>query len=62
MPTFYVRYRKTGPTAVYSVVASNIESARAAVVRSAAAGEEFDIMDANTVGYELAAATGPTGP
>ena len=62
MPTFYVRYRKKGPTGVYSVVASNIEPARSAVAKSAAAGEEFDIMDANTVGYEIVAATGPTGP
>jgi hypothetical protein len=62
MPTYYVRYRKKGPTSVYSVVASTIESARAAVRLSAAAGEEFDILDANTVGYEIAAVTGPTGP
>ena len=62
MPTFYVRYRKNGPVGVYSVVASNVESAKAAVARSALAGEEFDILDANSVGYEIVSATGPTGP
>jgi hypothetical protein len=62
MPTFYVRYRKKGPTGVYSVVASNMESAKMAVAKTAAAGEEFDILDVNTSGYEIAAATGPTGP
>ena len=63
MPTYYVRYRKTGPTGVYSVIANNREAAVALVARSAAAGEEFDIMDVNTFGYsDVVSATGPTGP
>ena len=62
MATYYIMYRKTGPTAVYSVIANNRESAMALVRNSAAAGEEFDIMDANTYGYTTASATGPTGP
>jgi hypothetical protein len=63
MPTFYVRYRKKGPTGVYSVIANNREAAVALVTKSAAAGEEFDITDINTAGYsDVASATGPTGP
>ena len=62
MPTFYVRYRKKGPTGVYAVVASTVESAKSAVRASAAAGEEFDILDVNSYGYEIAGTTGPTGP
>lgn len=62
MATFYVRYRKKGPTGVYSVIATNREAAKAIVRASAAAGEEFDIQDVNEYGYEIASATGPTGP
>jgi hypothetical protein len=62
MPTFYVRYRMTGPTGVFSVVAVDADQAREIVRNSAAAGEEFDILDVNTAGYEIEAATGPTGP
>lgn len=61
MPTFYVRYRKKGPTGVFSVIAANVDTAKSMVRKSAAAGEEFDILDANTVGYEIASVTGPTG-
>lgn len=62
MATFYVRQRKKGPTGVLAVVASTRESAMAAVAKSAAAGEEYDVLDVNLVGYELVATTGPTGP
>ena len=62
MATYYVKYRKTGPTAVYSVIANNRDSAIALVTASAAAGEEFAIWDANTGGFSLTSATGPTGP
>jgi hypothetical protein len=62
MATFYVRQRKKGPTGVLAVVASTRESAMSAVAKSAAAGEEYDILDVNTSGYEIAAVTGPTGP
>ena len=62
MPTYYVRYRKKGPTGVYSVIAATRDAARSIVRTSAAAGEEFEILDANESGYEIAAATGPTGP
>lgn len=62
MPTYYVRYRKKGPTGVYSVIAASPEAAKLYVARSAVAGEEFDILDTNTSGYEVAAVTGPTGP
>jgi hypothetical protein len=63
MPTYYVRYRKTGPTGVFSVIANNREAAVALVTKTAAAGEEFDITDMNTIGYaDVASVTGPTGP
>lgn len=62
MATFYVRQRKKGPTGVLAVVASTRESALSAVAKSAAVGEEFDIMDVNTIGYAETAVTGPTGP
>jgi hypothetical protein len=62
MATFYVRYRSTGPVGVYSVVAVDADAAKAIVRNSAAAGAEFDILDVNLYGYEVAAATGPTGP
>jgi hypothetical protein len=62
MPTFYVRQRKTGPIGVYSVVAPTREAAKSIVRASAAAGEEFEILDVNEYGYEIAAVTGPTGP
>jgi hypothetical protein len=61
MPTFYVRYRKKGPTGVFSVIAANRNDAISMVRKSATAGEEFDIMDVNTAGYEITSATGPTG-
>lgn len=61
MPTYYVRFRKKGPTGVYSVIAADPDTARSIVRRSAAAGEEFDILDVNTAGYEIASVTGPTG-
>jgi hypothetical protein len=62
MPTYYVRNRKKGPTGVLIVVASTVESAKSAVRTSAAAGEEYEILDVNTYGYEIAGVTGPTGP
>lgn len=62
MPTFYVKYRKKGPTGVYSVIAPTVDAAKSIVRTSAAAGEEFDILDANTSGYGIASVTGPTGP
>jgi hypothetical protein len=62
MATYYIKYRKTGPTAVYSVIANNRDAAIALVTASAAAGEEFAIWDANLSGYTLASVTGPTGP
>jgi hypothetical protein len=62
MPTFYVQYRRNGPVGVYSVDAADADQAREIVRNSAAAGEEFDIMDVNTSGYPQTAATGPTGP
>jgi hypothetical protein len=62
MPTYYVKYRKNGPTAVYSVIAADAEAAKSMVRRSGAPGEEFDIWDANTTGYSIASVTGPTGP
>ena len=52
MAIYYVKYRKTGPTAVFSVIANNRESRhRAGDGSSAAAGEEFAIWDANTGGF-----------
>lgn len=62
MPTYYVRYRKKGPTGVFSVIANTKEAAISMVNRSGAAGEEFDILDTNLIGYEIASVTGPTGP
>jgi hypothetical protein len=62
MPTFYVKYRKNGPVGVFSVIAADVDAAKSMVRKSAAAGEEFDILDANTSGYSIASVTGPTGP
>jgi hypothetical protein len=61
MATFYVKYRKIGPTGVFSVIANNREQAVLLVKNSAAAGEEFDIWDVNTSGYSITSTTGPTG-
>jgi hypothetical protein len=62
MATYYVRYRKKGPTGVYSVIAATKEAAISIVRTSIAPGEEFDIMDVNLSGYEITSTTGPTGP
>ena len=62
MATYYIKYRKTGPQAVFSVIANNREQALAIVRASAAPGEDFDIWDINTSGYNITSATGPTGP
>lgn len=63
MAVYYVKYRKIGPQAVFSVIANNRQAALTLVANSAAAGEEFDIWDANQFGHSgLVSATGPTGP
>lgn len=63
MATYYVKNRKTGPVGVLIVEATSPEDAMSKVLRSAAAGEEYDIMAADTVNSSgITGVTGPTGP
>lgn len=61
MATYYIRQRLKGPVGIITVQANTRQAAIAILVQSAAAGTEYDILDAST---DLAATgtTGPTGP
>jgi len=61
MATYYIRQRLKGPVGVITVQANTRQAAIAILASSAAAGSEYEILDAAT---DLAATgtTGPTGP
>jgi hypothetical protein len=61
MATFYIRQRLKGPVGIITVQANSRQAAIAILVQSAAAGTEYEILEAST---NLAATgtTGPTGP
>jgi hypothetical protein len=61
MTTFYIRQRLKGPVGIIVVDAASREAAISLLTRNAAAGSEYEILDAST---NLAATgtTGPTGP
>ena len=61
MATYYVQARKTGPSVVYVITANSRQAAIAILAGSAAAGEEYDVMDASTT-LASTGTTGPTGP
>jgi hypothetical protein len=61
MATYYIRQRLKGPVGVITVQANTRDAAVAILAQSAAAGTEYEILEAST---NLAATgtTGPTGP
>jgi len=61
MATFYIKQRLKGPIGIITVQANTRQAALAILAQSAAAGTEYEILDASP---DLAATgtTGPTGP
>jgi hypothetical protein len=61
MATFYIRQRLKGPVGIITVQANTREAAIAILANSAAAGSEYEILDAS-VALAATGTTGPTGP
>lgn len=61
MATYYIRQRLKGPVGIMAIQANTKEAAIAILTQSAAAGTEYDILDASTV-LAATGTTGPTGP
>jgi hypothetical protein len=58
MATYYIRQRLKGPVGIITVQANTREAAIAILAQSAAAGTEYEVLDAST----FLATTGTTGP
>jgi hypothetical protein len=58
MATFYIRQRLKGPVGIITIQANTRQAALAILAQSAAAGTEYEILDAST----SLASTGTTGP
>jgi hypothetical protein len=61
MPTYYIRQRLKGPVGIITVIANSRQAALAILMQSAAAGTEYEILDASTT-LASTGTTGPTGP
>lgn len=61
MATYYIKQRLKGPVGIITVVANSRQAAIAILTQSAAAGTEYEILDASTV-LAATGTTGPTGP
>lgn len=61
MATFYLRQRLKGPVGIITIQANTKEAAIAILTQSAAAGSEYEILEASTF-LAATGTTGPTGP
>lgn len=61
MATYYIRQRLKGPVGIIAVQANTRDAAVAILAQSAAAGTEYEILEASTT-LAATGTTGPTGP